>query len=51
MERGGQPCADEPIEVDLSDEEWAILEPLIPPAKPGGRERPTDMREVMNALF
>jgi putative transposase len=22
---------------DLSDEEWAILEPLIPPAKSGGR--------------
>ena len=36
---------------DLSDEEWAILEPLIPPAKPGGRPRTTDMREVMNALF
>ena len=36
---------------DLSDEEWAILEPLIPKAKPGGRPRTTDMREVMNALF
>ena len=36
---------------DLSDEEWAILEPLIPPAKPGGRPRTTDMRQVMNALF
>jgi len=36
---------------DLSDEEWAILEPLIPPAKPGGKPRTTDMREVMNAIF
>ncbi len=36
---------------DISDEEWAILEPLIPPEKPGGRERPTDMREVLNAIF
>ena len=36
---------------DLSDEEWAILEPLIPKALPGGRPRRTDMREVMNALF
>jgi hypothetical protein len=36
---------------DVSDEEWAILEPLIPPAKPGGRPRTTDMREVLNALF
>jgi len=36
---------------DVSDEEWAILEPLIPPAKPGGPPRTTDMREVLNALF
>jgi len=36
---------------DVTEEEWAILEPLIPPAKPGGRKRPTDMREVLNALF
>lgn len=35
---------------DVSDEEWAILEPLIPPAKPGGRPRSTDMREVVNAM-
>lgn len=36
---------------DLSDEEWAILEPLIPPAKSGGRRRSTDMREIMNAII
>lgn len=36
---------------DLSDEEWAILEPLIPPAKLGGCPRTTNTREVMNALF
>ena len=36
---------------DISDEEWAILEPLIPPAKPGGRPRTTHIREVINALF
>ena len=36
---------------DLSDEEWAILEPLIPAAKPGGKPRTTDMREVLNAIF
>ena len=34
---------------DLTDAEWAILVPLIPPAKPGGRP-PTDRREVLNAL-
>src|SRR5262245_17063212 len=36
---------------DLRDEEWAVLEPLIPPAKAGGREREVDLREVVNAIF
>lgn len=36
---------------DLTDWEWAILEPLIPPAKEGGRPRITDMRDVLNAIF
>lgn len=36
---------------DLSDAQWAIVEPLIPPAKPGGRPRKTDMREVINTLL
>jgi len=36
---------------DLTDEAWAIIEPLIPPAKPGGRPRGTDMRGVMNAIL
>jgi len=36
---------------DLIDVEWQTLEPLIPKAKPGGRPRTTDMREVLNAIF
>ena len=36
---------------DLTDEQWAILEPWIPPPRPGGRPRNTDMREVVNAIF
>jgi transposase len=36
---------------DLTEQEWAILDPLIPPAKGGGHPRTTDMREVLNALF
>ena len=36
---------------DLTDEEWRILEPWIPPEKPGGRPRTTDMREVINAIL
>jgi putative transposase len=40
-----------PYPSDLTDEQWAILEPLIPPAKPGGAPRTVDMREVLNTLF
>jgi transposase len=36
---------------DLRDAEWARLEPLIPPARPGGRPRKTDMRAAMNAIL
>lgn len=36
---------------DISEQEWAILEPLIPLAKPGGHPRTTDMREVINAIL
>ena len=36
---------------DLTDEQWALIEPLLPLAKPGGRPRTTDLREVVNALF
>jgi len=35
---------------DLSDKEWELLELLIPPAKPGGRPREADMREIVNAI-
>ena len=39
---------------DLTDEEWALIEPLIPPGKPGGGKRRVDLREVssqaVNAL-
>jgi putative transposase len=36
---------------DLTDREWEYIKPLIPPAKPGGRHRKTDMRQVVNAIF
>jgi putative transposase len=36
---------------DLNDEQWAILEPLVPPAKTGGRKRGVDMREVLNTVL
>jgi len=36
---------------DLTDGQWAILEPLIPQAKHGGRRREVDMREVINTIL
>jgi len=36
---------------DLTEAEWALLAPLIPPAKHGGRRRSVDLREVLNAIF
>lgn len=36
---------------DLTDAEWALVGPLIPPARRGGRPRDVDMREVLNAVF
>ena len=36
---------------DLTDAEWALAAPLIPPARRGGRERRVDVREVLNAVF
>lgn len=36
---------------DFKDTEWSILEPLIPPAKTGGRPRKVDMREILNSIF
>jgi len=36
---------------DLTDDEWACIAPLVPPPKPGGGKRRTDMRSVMNAVM
>jgi putative transposase len=35
----------------LTDTEWALIEPLLPPASPLGRPRETDLRSVMNAIL
>lgn len=40
-----------PYPSDVTDDQWALLEPLIPPARPGGRPREVNIREVVNALF
>jgi len=36
---------------DLTDAQWKILTPFIPKAPDGGRERTTNMREILNAIF
>ena len=35
----------------MTDPEWALVAPLIRPAKRGGRPRTVDVREVLNAIF
>jgi transposase len=40
-----------PYPTDLCDDEWEILEPLVPRAKPGGRPRAHETPEILNAIF
>ena len=47
-------CSRKMYPSDLTDEQWAIVAPLIPPAKSGprgGHPRQVDMREVLHTLF
>jgi transposase len=36
---------------DLTDREWALIEHLVPRAKPGGRPEKYPKREILNAIF
>lgn len=36
---------------DLTDAQWAILEPLVPASKHGGRPRTVDVREIINTIL
>jgi transposase len=36
---------------DLTDAEWVLVEPMIPPAKRCGRPRDVNVREILNAIF
>jgi transposase len=36
---------------DLTDSEWALVAPMIPPGKRGGRKRSVNLREVLNTIF
>lgn len=41
----------EPYPTDVSDDDWDRIAPLLPDARPGGRPRSTDLREVVNAIL
>jgi putative transposase len=41
----------QPYSTDVTDDQWHILHPRIPPATPGGHPRPVDMRAVLHTLF
>jgi putative transposase len=43
--------ARKPYPSDLTDEQWELIELVIPAGKPGGRPREVNMREVINALL
>ena len=36
---------------DMTDDEWALIGPLIPPAKRGGNKRTVDIRAVVNGVM
>jgi transposase len=36
---------------DITDAEWAIVAPMIPPGRHGGRRRSVNVREVLNGIF
>ncbi len=40
----------ERFETDLTDAEWELIEPLLPPPSRMGRQRTTDLSEVFNAI-
>lgn len=40
-----------PYPSDLSEREWALLAPLLPPSKPGGRPRSVDLRRIVDGIF
>jgi transposase len=40
-----------PYPSDLTDKQWQLIAPHLPPEKEKGRPRKTDLREVVNALL
>src|SRR6266446_3124224 len=42
---------DKLYDTDLSDAAWALIAPMLPAARPGGRPRKINIRAVLNAIF
>ncbi|OWK47130.1 Mobile element protein [Fimbriiglobus ruber] len=40
-----------PYPTDLTDLQWEIIQVVLPAARPGGRPRSVDLREVLNAIL
>ena len=40
-----------PYKTDLTEAQWKLIKPLIPAAKPGGRPREVNIREILNTLL
>ena len=38
-------------QTDMTDGEWRIIAPVLPPERPTGRPRSWPMREIVNAIF
>ena len=45
------PAKRKPYDSDLTDAQWSVIEPLLPPPNRRGRPRKTDPREVVNAII
>ncbi len=41
----------QPYPTDLTDDQWACIEPLVPTPKSGGRPARVERREIVNAIF
>lgn len=48
---GAEFLGQEGYQTDLTDEQWALIRPMLPLAKSGGRPRTTDMRRVVDAVL
>ena len=49
--RPTSPVAHKPYSTDLTDAQWAIVAPLLPPPRPRGRRPTADRRRVLDAIF